>query len=424
MYNTSMKKIIFLLTMFSILLYSCNDLNDLKEGSIYGVIVDASTAEPVRGAGISLWYDGGLLLKTVTYDDGHFQFDNLATGDYLVIVEMSGYQKQQVPVIVHNGTARADMQIKGLITNMTVATISVEVTGSKVSVSGKAFGTSSSYTPDEMGFVYGTRPMPIKDQDHTISATETDVEVFNVKFIPEKSGVYYIRAYAINAKGIAYGSDLKFETVGLPAVTTFPVTDVTDKTARLNGRIDFGGDPQYHERGFVYSLSFSYPTLEDPASATMKVVVKGIAEDFSANIADLTTNKKYYVRAYATNETDTAYGDVVSFIAQSYKNYVIVDNLAVQRTDASSGSYWSSAQELCEKSSLEGYSDWRVPTVAELALLYVNKDLIGGFSNSDYWSSTRNSNGYCYYINFATGLQSYVYGSDTNKHVRCVRTKQ
>ena len=35
-----------------------------------------------------------------------------------------------------------------------------------------------------------------------------------------------------------------------------------------------------------------------------------------------------------------------------------------------------------------GHSDWRLPSKAELKVLYKNRAAIGGFADTDYWSST------------------------------------
>ena len=56
-----------------------------------------------------------------------------------------------------------------------------------------------------------------------------------------------------------------------------------------------------------------------------------------------------------------------------------------------SGNY---AAKLCSDFAVNGFSDWYLPSRAELAMLYQNRIAIGGFDGSiSYWSSTEyNSN--------------------------------
>ena len=46
---------------------------------------------------------------------------------------------------------------------------------------------------------------------------------------------------------------------------------------------------------------------------------------------------------------------------------------------------------------------WRLPTKDELNVLYENKDEIGGFANSDYWSSTESGRAIAWIQNFEFG---------------------
>jgi hypothetical protein len=63
---------------------------------------------------------------------------------------------------------------------------------------------------------------------------------------------------------------------------------------------------------------------------------------------------------------------------------------------------------------------WRLPTDKELNLLYINKDVVGGFAADFYWSSSEYDNNYAWYQHFSNGYQYY-----SNKpftfYVRCVR---
>jgi hypothetical protein len=68
------------------------------------------------------------------------------------------------------------------------------------------------------------------------------------------------------------------------------------------------------------------------------------------------------------------------------------------------------ADNVCDDLIFNGYDDWRLPTKDELNRLYQNKNLIGGFKNAIYWSSTIWS-GYNYdrwAQNFGDGTQFYT----------------
>lgn len=51
----------------------------------------------------------------------------------------------------------------------------------------------------------------------------------------------------------------------------------------------------------------------------------------------------------------------------------------------------SDAQAYCQGLTQYGYSDWRLPTYAELTQMYADKESIGGFKDKVYWSSTYSS---------------------------------
>jgi hypothetical protein len=52
----------------------------------------------------------------------------------------------------------------------------------------------------------------------------------------------------------------------------------------------------------------------------------------------------------------------------------------------------NTAAKICSELSLNGYDDWFLPTIHELELLYYNRDLVGGFTNTNYSSATESKN--------------------------------
>ena len=127
-------------------------------GNIYGIVTIKETAEPVRATGVELYrrYNGLLVAKTVTYDDGHYEFDNIQPMDYILNVVASGYDNVRHIIYVESGkTTRTDIQLSRLNTGMTVRTLdAAESGGNRAAIN----GTYSSYKLTEGGFVYSTSP--------------------------------------------------------------------------------------------------------------------------------------------------------------------------------------------------------------------------------------------------------------------------
>lgn len=388
-----------------------------EKGNIYGLVTESGSAEPVRAAGVSLSYRGSLLLRTVTYDDGHFEFNDLAPGMYEILVELDGYKNFSTSVIVESGrTARTDMQLKKIDTGMTVLTYEPSVQGNTVSFSGKY--SYSRYRPDEYGFVYGTASSPTVKNDNVVKVSSSSF-TFSVEIKTIPKGVYYVRAYAKNSTGTEYGENKRFEISGLPGVTTIGATNTTTSTATLNGRIEYAGNPAYTEKGFVYSRYFINPTIDDPATSTTRIKVTGSSNDFSANIAGLTKDATYYVRAYAINNIGIVYGESILFVAAPYYK---IESIYVQLEDLGKMP-WEDGKSACSSSRVGGLSSWRLPTKAELAQIYTNRIKIGGFGIGYYWTSEQPSSPSCAYsIDFSTGT---TYGNTYKSNdfsVRCVRS--
>ncbi len=64
---------------------------------------------------------------------------------------------------------------------------------------------------------------------------------------------------------------------------------------------------------------------------------------------------------------------------------------------------WYSAMEECQNLSLNGYSDWYLPTKNDLQLLYDLKHVIPGLSGIFYWSSTEYLEANAYFFSFPNG---------------------
>jgi len=129
---------------------------------------------------------------------------------------------------------------------------------------------------------------------------------------------YYVRAYATNALGTAYGNELAFTTTDLvtpgptvPVLGTSSTTMTSSSTASSGGYVSNDGGSAITARGVCWSTAQT-PTVDDPADACS--ADGGTGEGyFTSTVTGLGgCGLVYYVRAYATNGTGTGYGNQVT----------------------------------------------------------------------------------------------------------------
>ena len=126
---------------------------------------------------------------------------------------------------------------------------------------------------------------------------------------------YYFRAYAENNVGLTYSEKtLSFSTDGLPmppSVTTGAISNITSKSATAKGNITSMGNV-----GTILNYGHVWAKTPEPTISTGNRSELGKATEtasFTSEISGLEVATTYYIRAYATNEKGTSYGDEVSF---------------------------------------------------------------------------------------------------------------
>jgi uncharacterized protein (TIGR02145 family) len=93
----------------------------------------------------------------------------------------------------------------------------------------------------------------------------------------------------------------------LATISTLPIGSITSTTATSGGDITNDGGSPVMQSGVVWSTS-TYPTIAD----NLTVDGSGMG-NYTSSLTGLTGNTTYYVRAYATNNAGTAYGNELSF---------------------------------------------------------------------------------------------------------------
>lgn len=121
----------------------------------------------------------------------------------------------------------------------------------------------------------------------------------------EPSTTYYVRTFATNKFGTSYSEEISITTASLPVVYTEPNFNWTGTRIKGGGKVDFVGVNT--SAGLSWSLSPN-PTIEDNFIQSDILSTVG---NFDAEITGLEFGTTYYVRAYATNEAGTSYGEEI-----------------------------------------------------------------------------------------------------------------
>ncbi|MBD0849740.1 hypothetical protein [Maribacter arenosus] len=127
------------------------------------------------------------------------------------------------------------------------------------------------------------------------------------------STTYYVKAYATNSEGTAYGNQVEFTTITSPVVlTTVAISNITENSATSGGNITDDGGVPITARGVCWSTS------ENPTITDSKTTDGSGAGSFTSELTDLSPSTTYYVKAYASNSEDTAYGNQIEFTTSAY----------------------------------------------------------------------------------------------------------
>lgn len=217
----------------------------------------------------------------------------------------------------NSGTAYGDTREFTTSSAGNLATISTSavtnITANAATSGGNITNTGGSAIT-ERGIVFATSQNPTTN-DTKVVGPAGQTGTFSVNMTGLNPGTtYYVRAYAINSSGTAYGNQVQFTTTGgsgsLPTVTTAAATNITINSARSGGEVTADGGSPVSARGVCFA------TTPNPTIANGVVNTGSGLGSFVSNITGLNPGTTYYVRAFATNTNGTAYGNQITFTTQ------------------------------------------------------------------------------------------------------------
>jgi hypothetical protein len=232
----------------------------------------------------------------------------------------------------------------------------------------------------------------------------------------------------------------------VPVVETSSVTQVSYTSANVSVSVDVTEGTK--QVGVFYSETSTTPTISD----NMKSAGSSVATSKTLTLTELKPATRYYVRAYATDGYEYVYGAVKTFTtmtlavgvkmpsgvvfyidetgkhgmvcAESIVSTAAAWDTGLNQTTGATGTAvgtglsntnaivnilgtGSYAAKLCYDLTLNGFSDWYLPSADELELIFDNLGS-DAFAADYYWSSTE-------YGLYAKMLKGVVYLENKNQ---------
>jgi len=167
--------------------------------------------------------------------------------------------------------------------------------------------------PTAHGVCWNTSGTPTTADDKTDEGAAAATGAFTTampNLIPGTT--YSVRAYAINAAGTSYGEEVTFMAGVAPTVTQEKPSNIQATVATGHGNITDLGSPSPTQHGHCWNRTGT-PTTSDSKTENGAASATG---GFTSAMTSLTSGRRYYVRAYATNAKGTSYSSTTwSFIA-------------------------------------------------------------------------------------------------------------
>lgn len=282
--------------------------------------VTANGGTPVTNRGVcwSLAGNPTLADSFTTDGDGDGSFTSNITG----LTAGTTYHVRAYATNDQGTAYGADMTFAASATTPTLTTAAVTGVTASTAESGGEVTANGGASVSARGVCWNTDGGPTTMDSKIAGGTG------NGTFTGHLSGLlanttYYVRAYATNIAGTAYGNEVTFTTTAAPpppppppppaaaattpTVTTGEATRITSTSATCGGNVTDDGGESVTARGVCWN------TTGNPTTANSKTADGTGIGVFTSALTRLAPITTYHVRAYATNTEGTSYGSETTF---------------------------------------------------------------------------------------------------------------
>ncbi len=246
--------------------------------------------------------------------------------------------QNEANIVVSSTSGDGNVEIKVTAINNAGAIVNTleptDITNTTAVLNGEVINEGiPSYT--ERGFVIDTQQTPTTSTNFKkLSSPVGSEKKFSCTIDGlSSSQTYYVRSYLVQNENTIYGNIISFTTSQQATIiTTSAVSQIGATSATFNASISNEGVPAYTEKGFCYSKS-NTPTISD----NRKSVSGTGTGNFSLQITNLEYPVTYYVRAYAIQNGEVVYGNIVSF--STHQQTTSISTSAVTQIEATSATF-------------------------------------------------------------------------------------
>ncbi len=197
------------------------------------------------------------------------------------------------------GTTLQDVPTLATTTSETNLTSNSATSGGEITDDGGAAVTAR-------GVCWNTTGTPDINDDKTTDGTGSGTFTSDITGLTSNT-LYYVRSYATNSVGTAYGAQIQFTTLNISVAITNVVKN-TDTEYELTAEITNPAADPILAKGYVWSTNQN-PTIASNSGSTSN----GTGDASFTDNATVTIGPGYYVRAYITTAGGTTYSDTVHF---------------------------------------------------------------------------------------------------------------